>query len=338
MPRVQSLNYMSYEDIPILVVDDAKFSSAIIAKALRSGGFTNVRFTNNPLQALRSLEKRPAQILIADWLMPSMDGLELTRRVKKMDDSSEHFTYVMLLTARDDFDAMNQAFDEGVDDFLNKAALHGQLLPRVVAAQRIAERQNELLRTNRLLRKKIRDLQTTDVVDPVTGLGNLKFTLDRLSETAKQAETRGGAACLLLVGVNNLDIIENQYDQPIVDELMSGIGSKVRQLVRPLDIVTRPEPNMFAVITLQTDIENCTSLSFQRIFDSLYMHSFKTTEGYIPVVVGVSISAADSGTGFPHPKNFMRHAYEGLNRSFDTGIITVQPFEHGTVHTSNNLL
>ena len=66
----QPLSYMSNEDIPILVVDDAKFSSTIIAKALRGAGFTNVRFTNNPLQALRSLEKKPAQILIADWLMP----------------------------------------------------------------------------------------------------------------------------------------------------------------------------------------------------------------------------------------------------------------------------
>ena len=67
----QSVNTMSHEDIPILVVDDAKFSSAIIAKALRGGGFSNVRFTNNPLQALRSLEKRPAQILIADSLRGS---------------------------------------------------------------------------------------------------------------------------------------------------------------------------------------------------------------------------------------------------------------------------
>jgi phosphoserine phosphatase RsbU/P len=73
-----ALTYMAHDDIPILVVDDAKFSSAIIAKALRGGGFQNVRFTNNPLQALRSLEKRPAQILIADWMMPSIDGLELT--------------------------------------------------------------------------------------------------------------------------------------------------------------------------------------------------------------------------------------------------------------------
>ena len=119
----QPVNSMSHEDIPILVVDDAKFSSAIIAKALRGGGFSNVRFTNNPLQALRSAEKRPAQILIADWLMPSMDGLELTRRIKKLDESIGHFTYVMLLTARDDIQAMNEAFKEGVDDFLNKANL-----------------------------------------------------------------------------------------------------------------------------------------------------------------------------------------------------------------------
>jgi PleD family two-component response regulator len=148
---------MSYEDIPILVVDDAKFSSAIIAKALRSGGFSNVRFTNNPLQALRSLEKRPAQILIADWLMPGMDGLELSRRVKKLDETNEHFTYVMLLTARDDFEALNEAFEQGVDDFLNKANLRAQLLPRVIAAQRIAARQNELLRTNKLKNPRAAD-------------------------------------------------------------------------------------------------------------------------------------------------------------------------------------
>jgi len=48
---------MSYEDIPMLMVDDAKFSSALIAKGLRSGRCTNVRFTNHPVKASRSLEK-----------------------------------------------------------------------------------------------------------------------------------------------------------------------------------------------------------------------------------------------------------------------------------------
>jgi len=252
-----------------------------------------------------------------------MDGLELTRRVKKLDEASDHFTYVMLLTGRDDFDAMNEAFAEGVDDFLNKAHLRAQLLPRVLAAQRIAARQNELIRTNLLLRKKIRELQVTDVVDPVTGLGNLKFTLDRVNDVTREVNARGGAAGLLLVGIHNLAVIQEQYEEIILDELVSGIASKIRQLVRPLDIVTRPETNMFAVIMAQPSIENCTSASFRRIFDNLYMHSFKTSEGFIPVVVGVSLCAADASTGLPNPKDFMRAGYKALSKSYDTGIITV---------------
>ena len=318
---------MPDSDIPILVIDDAKFSSAIIAKILRAGGFTNVRFTNNPLEALRSIEKRPAAIIVADWLMAAMDGLELTRRVKKLDEASGRHTYVMLMTTRDDFDALQPAFDIGVDDFMNKAHLRTQLLPRIVAASKITQRQNNLMKSNIDLQRKVKELQTTDLVDPVTGLGNLKFTIERLNATLTESETRGGAACLLLIGLNNLDVISNQFDASSIDELMSGISAKIRQLVRPLDVVTHPEANVFAVTTLQESLENCTSQSFRRIFDSLYMHSFRTSQGYIPVVVGVSITAADASTGHPRAKEFLEFAYRGLAKSFETGIITVTPFD-----------
>lgn len=320
------LSYMSTNDIPILVVDDAKFSSAIIAKALRNGGFGNVRFTNNPLQALRSLEKRPASIVIADWLMPSLDGTELARRIRKLDETQDRYTYIMLLTARDDFSAMQSAFDDGVDDFMNKANLRGQLLPRIIAAARITARHNELMQANRTLGRKIRDLQTTDLVDSVTGLGNMRFTLEQLDALVRDVDARGGAACLLLVGINNLDVISEQYDEVAVNELISGIAAKVRQLVRPLDLVTRPEPNLFAVVMRQDSIDNCTSTSFRRIFDNLYMHSFRTSEGFIPIVVGVSICAVDSSTGFPAGKLYFSAAYDALRQSFDTGLITVEQY------------
>ncbi|MCZ6890809.1 MAG: response regulator [Gammaproteobacteria bacterium] len=317
---------MSFEDIPILAVDDAKFSSAIIAKALREGGFTNVRVSDDPLDALRSIEKRPPQILITDWMMPEMDGLELTRRVKQHDEENEHFTYVILLTGQDDVESMNEAFTAGVDDFLNKANLRDQLLPRVFAAQRMAERQNKLIRTNRLLRKHIRDQQTS-LVDPVTGLGNQKFALARINDVAKEAQARGGAACLILVGINNLDVIQQQFSATVIKELMCGISAKIRGLVRPLDVIARPQANTFCVITLQEDIDNCTSKTFQRIFDSLYMQSFKTSEGFVPVFVGIAISAADAATGFPEPKAFMRTCYDALTRSFDTGVIEVSRYQ-----------
>jgi phosphoserine phosphatase RsbU/P len=318
---------MPHDDIPILVVDDAKFSSAIIAKALRSGGYTNVRFTNNPLQALRSIEKRPAEILIADWLMPMMDGLELARRVKQLDGQNDHFTYVMLLTARDDIQAMQQALGQGVDDFLNKANLRGQLLPRVFAAQRISERENALLRTNRALRRKLRELTTSDLVDPVTGLGNMQFALERIADLMRDVEARSGCACLMLVGIGNYDQIAAQYDASVVDEVMSALGNQLRQLVRPLDVVTRPEPHVFAVVMRQPTIDNCSTASFRRVFDRLYMHPFKTSEGLIPVVAGVGICAADTATGLPEPSALLRAARQALTQSLETGMITVRRFE-----------
>ena len=318
---------MPTNDIPILVVDDAKFSSAIIAKALRSGGFSNVRFTNNPLQALRSLEKQPASIVIADWLMPSLDGTELARRISKLDEAAERFTYVMLLTARDDFDAMRAAFEDGADDFLNKANLRGQLLPRVLAAERIARQINDLMAARRSLSRSVDDLKTTDLVDPVTGLGNKQFTLDRLDALGREVDARGGAGALIQVGIANLDAVVSQYDDIAVNELVSGIGAKLRQLVRPLDLLTRPETNLFAVMMRHDQIETCTSSSFKRIFDNLYMHSFKTSEGFVPVVVGVSICAIDASTGFPAPQVWYEAGLAALERSFDTGLITAEKFK-----------
>jgi diguanylate cyclase (GGDEF)-like protein len=317
---------MAYEDIPILVVDDAKYSSAIIAKALRSGGFENVRFTDNPLQAVRSLEKRPADILIADWQMSSMDGLELTRQVKELDKARRHFTYVMLLTNRDDLQSMRAAFEQGVDDFVSKPNLRAQLLPRVISAYRIAAKQNEMLHKTYLLERQIEELTNSDIIDPVTGLGNLKFTIERLDAALTQANTRQQAACLLLVGINNLQSIIDQHEPAVADELVSGMSHKIRSLVRPMDLVTRPERNIFAMITVQDTLRNATSQSFKRIFDNLYMQSFKTSVGYIPVVVGVSICAADATTTFPTPEQLMQTTYEGLAKSFETGMITTDKY------------
>ena len=76
----------------------------------------------------------------------------------------------------------------------------------------------------------------------------------------------------------------------------------------------------------QDSIDSCTSQSFKRLFDSLYMHSFKTSEGYIPIVVGVTICAADAGTGFPSPKMFFSFAKQYLKQSYATGVISVNAF------------
>ena len=57
-------------DLPILVVDDAKFSSMVVGRTLRNAGYRDVRIANNAPAALALIEQRPVSVLIADWLMP----------------------------------------------------------------------------------------------------------------------------------------------------------------------------------------------------------------------------------------------------------------------------
>jgi len=167
--------------LSILVVDGARFSSTIIAKILRTGGFHDVRFTNSPFQALRSLEKRPAEIIISDWNLPSMNGLELTRRVRAAEPAARHHTHIILLTGAEDTDALEEALAVGVDDFLGKEQIRGLLQNRILAAQKLSARQNNLLRDNAALEQQVNDLRTTDVIDPITGLGNLKLKRPKLA-------------------------------------------------------------------------------------------------------------------------------------------------------------
>ena len=70
--------------LSILVVDDAKFSSAMIGRALSQAGYQDVRFASSASEALQLLEQRPASVLLVDWLMPEIDGLELTARVRQL--------------------------------------------------------------------------------------------------------------------------------------------------------------------------------------------------------------------------------------------------------------
>lgn len=311
-------------DVAILVVDDARFSVAVIAKTLEKAGFSDVRFANTAAEALSAIEARPADVLVADWLMPEMNGLMLTGRVREIDRAKHRYTVVVLLTAEDHEYALSDAFDAGVDDFVDKASVRTALLPRVMAAARASKRQNELLERNYRLERRLKQIEDSLLIDPLTGLGNQRMTISAMGDTLRQVESRGGAACLVMIGIANLEHIHQQYDDATTAEVLQGFARRLRHLVRPLDVVTHTRTSTFGVIMHQGDIDNCTASSFRRIFDSLNQRSFQTEQGFVPVTVGMSIVACDNETGLPEAVEMLRAGLELLDEAIDTGVIAVK--------------
>lgn len=305
--------------LSILVVDDAKFSSAMIGRALSQAGYQDVRFASSATEALQLLEQRPASVLLADWLMPEIDGLELTARVRQLDETADHYTYIILLTGKEGENVLGEAFDRGVDDFISKAAMNEQLVPRVYAADRLCNTLQRLLHENRMLTQNIASLERRNLIDPLTGLGNPRYLRQKLTDSLRQVESRGGAVCYLLIGLQEASQLRSRYGDRFFNELLHGVARRLQQLVRPLDVLTRLDDNHFGLITLLEDLHECSPSSFKRLHEGLNLKAFKTSEGFITLKAGISLVGLDAKALPTTPEQLLQHAETLLGDSYASG-------------------
>lgn len=312
----------------ILVVDDARFSTTVITRTLQAGGYKNIRHACSANEALGIQETDPANILIVDWLMPNMDGLELTAKVRQNDEAMNRYTYIIMLTAKDGVNALQHAFDEGIDDFVNKSAMQEQLLPRVFAAERLVDNQNRLLAQCQTMIEANRELKELCTLDPLTGLENEQACLTRMAETLKHTESRGGATTVLLVEMQNFDSIKRQLPEHTFDELIVGVSRRINMLMRPLDSVCRLDEKTFAIVTQQADITQVSSNSFKRIQDGINLRAFKTSTGFHSIQVAISIVSCNSEFGLPDSKALLGLCREYLDEAIATGRIVIHYYRN----------
>jgi len=174
----------------ILVVGDMRFSCEFIRRSLKNANYSSIDIINSTTEALIYLQKNPVDIVLADWLMTDMDGLELTQHIRRLDKEIRHYTGVILLSSKDDSESISAAFAQGVDDYIVKPPHPDELAARVYSTGRKIRTQNNLLHTNDKL-KRIFSSQCK--VDNITGLGRRSDTHSRFSALLKQTYSRGGS-------------------------------------------------------------------------------------------------------------------------------------------------
>lgn len=147
-------------DVKILTVEDDAVSRAVLRQALQKLGHEVTEVANGE-EAWAQLQKNPVRVVVSDWSMPQMDGLELCRRIRGT--VGAEYTYFILLTARD-ATGENQfaAADAGVDDFLSKPLDFDELWNRLRVAERILRYATQVRQLEEMMPicsycKKIRD-------------------------------------------------------------------------------------------------------------------------------------------------------------------------------------
>lgn len=134
----------------ILIADDEPVSRHLLQAYLHSWGYQVVAAVNGE-EAWRLFEASGYPMVVTDWMMPRMDGLELIRRIRAT--QREQYVYVILVTARSRTDDVIKGMEAGADDFVTKPFDRDELRVRLRAGERIVHLELDLLERNRRLRE-----------------------------------------------------------------------------------------------------------------------------------------------------------------------------------------
>ncbi|MCR8724454.1 PP2C family protein-serine/threonine phosphatase [Frigidibacter sp. ROC022] len=147
----------------VLIVDDSKLQRRILAACLRRLGFQTVE-AGSGREALDHHLLEDVDLVLSDWMMPDMDGLELCREVRRR--QGDRYVYFILLTSKSGKDEIAQGLDVGADDFLAKPVGVQELRARISAGARILAMERALTERNRVANAALSKLRLLyDAID-----------------------------------------------------------------------------------------------------------------------------------------------------------------------------
>lgn len=147
----------------VLVVDDSRLQRRILVASLKKWGFEVTEAASGE-EAMAICETETPDLILSDWMMPGMNGLEFCRAFREKPD--DNYSYFILLTSKSEKNEVAQGLDAGADDFLTKPVSSNELRARISAGERILRMQRELSQKNRIVSDTLGELQRVyDAID-----------------------------------------------------------------------------------------------------------------------------------------------------------------------------
>jgi diguanylate cyclase (GGDEF)-like protein len=251
----------------VLAVNDHQ-SRGLLVRQLSDAGY-DVIACENGRQALAAAATEFSCIVLADWMMPEMDGLELCRTVRELGETQTScFIYFILLTSQSDKDGIVAGLEAGADDYLARPYHPRELLARLRAGERLCVLQRELLRRQvefhranaelAALNSKLEKLANTDAL---TALANRRCLFDRLGEAWSLAERNDRALSCIMFDLDAFKSVNDTYGHAAGDRVLQIIAQAARDCVRRYDVIARVGGEEFCILCPELQLDGAVSLA-----------------------------------------------------------------------------
>jgi diguanylate cyclase (GGDEF)-like protein len=206
-------------------------------------------------QALQLYMSNRFHIVITDWVMPKMSGLELCQAIRTENGKRAHvgYTYIIMLTSRDSKNDTIAALDAGADEYLVKPVHKPELQARIRTAMRIIE-------LEAIREAHFEQVQKASLMDVLTGVHNRKFLEERLPLEIRRTNRYQRPLSVMLIGFNQIDAFRKDKGIFATEKLLQATAGLLRDSIRQeVDWVARWNEYQFLVLLPETDVgDACT--------------------------------------------------------------------------------
>jgi diguanylate cyclase (GGDEF)-like protein len=242
-------------ELKILVVDDSPIYRKLVEQSLSQEPCT-VLFAKNGRQALDLFaEHRPA-LIITDWTMPDISGLELCRRIRT--EVQTFYVYVILLTGNTDKEEVIEGLAAGADDYLTKPFHPGELHARVKVGRRIADLHHQLQAKNR-------QLEEMALTDPLTGLPNRRAIDVWATHELSAAARHDFPVWVAMADLDNFKSINDTHGHDAGDIVLKSFARVLKSNTRQSNICGRLGGEEFLLVITHVEERENVAIAIDRI-------------------------------------------------------------------------
>ncbi len=281
---------------PILIAEDDPVSRMLLEKTLVKAGYEVATVTNGR-EALESFSEKFFPIVLTDWMMPEMDGLQLCRAIRK--NISTGYVFIFILTARDSIDNMVAGLEAGADDYLTKPINRPELMARLKTATRVLELEKSLKDANE-------EITILAITDTLTGCYNRTFMDEHLPKEIKRAIRYKHPISLIMLDIDHFKQVNDTYGHQAGDEVLKELVRSInRSIRRDVDWVARYGGEEFLVVFPETDFERAELLA-ERLRRDISQNTIRIKEKEIRITASFGV------TGFTSPDTLKEVSYEAM--------------------------
>ncbi len=291
----------------LALIDDDMINSEIIARHLKALSGLAVTSYNDPTAALAAFHRGLPDLMIVDYLMPELDGLELIRRFRKQPGAED--VPILMITASATTAIMQQAMEIGANDFLPKPVDPVELVARTKNMMKLRLRSLELIE----LTEQLRALATTD---DLTGLYNRRHFVELSNIEIERARRFRKPMSVIMIDADHFKRVNDSYGHAAGDVVLRGLADVMRETTRRVDIVGRLGGEEFAVTVLETGIEEAFYLA-ERIRRAVQAQEFEC--GNRGLSITISAGVAELGRDDHDIGDLLNRADKGLYQAKRTG-------------------